>query len=39
MKSTLLHRISWDANSILYGDSLAKGAWTAGMGSMKARWI
>lgn len=35
-KSTLLHRISWDANSILYGDTLAKGTWTAGMRTMKA---
>ena len=39
MRSTLLHRISRDANSVLYGDSLAKGAWTAGMGTMKAGGI
>lgn len=39
MKRTLLHRISWDANSILYGYSLAKGTWTAGMSGMKSGGI
>ncbi len=35
MKRTLLHRISWDADTILYGHSLTKGTWTAGMSSME----
>ena len=39
MKHTLLTRISWDAYTILYGYSLAKGTWTAGMSGMKTGGI
>ena len=39
MKDTLLHRISRDAYTILYGYSLTKGTWTAGMSSMETGGI
>jgi len=39
MKNTLLHCISRDADTIFYGDALAKSTRTAGMGCMKAGGI